>query len=119
MSKKLLKQLERALELIKQTGIDDLFDLAWPHTDPQHIGIIYYDPTSDSLRGASRKEGGEIVPSQGIADIPLLSIPLHEDAPPTDKAFYHEYLTEDNYWKDEAIDAIEDYIIDLREELEG
>lgn len=115
----LIQQLERALELVKGTSIDALFDLAWAHTDPQHMGIIYYDPVTDSLRGASRIEGVEMVPSQAVSDIPLLSISLHEDAPPADKTFYHNYLCEDNYWKDEAIDALEDYIIDLREELEG
>lgn len=106
MTTQLLKQLERALELINQTGIDELFDMAWPHTDPQHMGIIYYDPDTDSLQGASRKEGSEMVPTQDVSDIPLLAISLHPDAPPTDKEFYHEYLCEDNYWKDEAIDAL-------------
>lgn len=52
----LIQQLERALELVKGTSIDALFDLAWAHTDPQHMGIIYYDPVTDSLRGASDED---------------------------------------------------------------
>lgn len=118
MTKTLIKQLERALDLVREASIDDLFDLAWHHCDADNMGYVYYDPSTDTLQGAGRKNG-ESADNHDITAIALLSISLHEDAPSQDRETYYNYLTGDNYWKDEAVDALEDFIADLKEELDA
>lgn len=103
---------------MREASIDDLFDLAWHHCDADNMGYVYYDPSTDTLQGAGRKNG-ESADNHDITAIALLSISLHEDAPSQDRETYYNYLTGDNYWKDEAVDALEDFIADLKEELDA